>query len=74
MGQACGNMLSNCGLNCFFQDVSKEKSNQIDKDLSKEKTYYKKQVNILCVFHLLKKFTISNLYSKTIECMIYNCC
>lgn len=51
MGQACGNMLSNCGLNCFFQDVSKEKSNQIDKDLSKEKTYYKKQVNLLCIFH-----------------------
>lgn len=36
-----------CGLNCFFSDPSTAKSNQIDKELQKEKLYYKRQVKLL---------------------------
>ena len=39
-------MPAKCGFSCFFRDVEKELSNQIDKDLAKEKIYYKRQVNI----------------------------
>ncbi|CAK8696257.1 unnamed protein product [Clavelina lepadiformis] len=41
MGQTCANMP--CGWTCFFNDVNKMKSNKIDKDLNKEKLYYKRQ-------------------------------
>jgi len=47
-------MLAKCGLSCFFYDVNKEQSNKIDKDLAKEKLYYKRQVKYLTKYHILR--------------------
>ena len=54
MGQGCGDMPVKCGLSCFLHDVNKEKSNQIDKDIAKEKMYYKRQAS----YHHIKCFDI----------------
>nr|CAB3249854.1 guanine nucleotide-binding protein subunit alpha-13-like [Phallusia mammillata] len=46
MGQKCSKMPFDCSW-CFFSDANKTKSNKIDKDLAREKLYYKRQVKLL---------------------------
>ncbi|XP_078482185.1 guanine nucleotide-binding protein subunit alpha-13-like [Ciona intestinalis] len=47
MGQKCNKMSLDCTGSCFFNDTNKTKSNAIDRDIAKEKMFYKRQVKLL---------------------------